>query len=70
VRHAASGHDGGELDVHECFASNRVRVGVRDGGSKCLPILLWDADEREAENGRGLFLVRGMSSGWVYRPER
>lgn len=64
VRHTASGHDGGEFDVYVCFASDRVRVSVRDGGSKCLPILLLDADGREDESGRGLFLVRGMSAGW------
>jgi anti-sigma regulatory factor (Ser/Thr protein kinase) len=57
VQHTASGR-GGWFGVEVAWRESVLRVAVADGGGPAEPRLV---DDPEAERGRGLLMVRGLS---------
>lgn len=58
IEHTSSGHDGA-FAVELSFIGPVIRLAVTDGGGPGEPRLVEDPD---AEHGRGLLLVRGLSA--------
>jgi anti-sigma regulatory factor (Ser/Thr protein kinase) len=65
LEHTRSGQPGGSFAVEVTWGQSLVQVAVSDGGSPGEPRLI-DPDP-DAEHGRGLRLVRGLSerTGWT-----
>jgi hypothetical protein len=64
VEHTASGQDGGWFVVEVTWRQSTVHVAVADCGGPAEPKVISDP---EAERGRGLLLVQGLSllTGWA-----
>jgi anti-sigma regulatory factor (Ser/Thr protein kinase) len=70
VTHSASGRrDGGRITVEVTATHDRVYVTVTDeGAAGPLPVIPAQGDGL-AESGRGLWLVRELSSAWGWQDE-
>lgn len=66
LRHTRSGEPDGSFAVEVTWGQSLVHVAVSDGGSLGEPRFIVDPDP-DAEHGRGLMLVRGLSAatGWT-----
>jgi anti-sigma regulatory factor (Ser/Thr protein kinase) len=65
VRHSGSGAPGETVTVAVSAGDGMVRVEVTDGGGPGVPEL--SPAGRDAEGGRGLQLVAGLTARWGWR---
>jgi anti-sigma regulatory factor (Ser/Thr protein kinase) len=66
LMHSASGRPGGMITVAVAITRRETIVEVTDDGGPIEPTISEDDEHTDAENGRGLRLVRKLSADWGY----